>query len=104
MFSGLAASCSGTRSVMSRPKPSRPPYLTGLLVMSRMVATPVDEDTPAFLLDQIERGLQLRAAVAAQRAEDVAGQALGVDPDEDVVGSGHLAHDERRVLLVGQHG
>src|SRR5580698_3897021 len=40
MFSGLADVCRGTRSVMSRPKPSRPPYLTGLLVMRRMVVTP----------------------------------------------------------------
>ena len=33
MFSGLGADCSGTRSVISRPKPSMPPYLAGLLVM-----------------------------------------------------------------------
>ena len=156
MFSGLAEVCSGTRSVMSRPKPSSPPYLTGLLVMRRMVVTPrstsiwapmpysrlstgqallqvgvdgvvplllqlvgadlvaeadaaalvapqVDEDAPALLLDEIERGLQLGAAVAAQGAEDVAGQALGVDPDEHVLGAGHLAHDERQVLLAVQH-
>ncbi len=40
MFSGLGAVTDGTRSVMSRPKPSRPPYLAGLLVMIRMVVTP----------------------------------------------------------------
>ena len=135
---GWATARSGTRSVMSRPKPSRPPYLTGLFVMRRMVVTPrstsiwapmpysrlstgrpssqvgvdgvvalllelvgadlvaeadaaalvaaqVDEDARALLLDQVERGLQLGPAVAAQRAEDVAGQALGVHPDEHVL-------------------
>ena len=69
-----------------------------------LVAAQVDEDAPALLLDEVERGLQLGAAVAAQGAEDVAGQALGVDPDEHVVGAGHVAHDERQVLLVVQHG
>src|ERR1035441_96828 len=40
MFSGLGVSCKGMRSVMSKPKPSRPPYLAGLFVMTRMVVTP----------------------------------------------------------------
>ena len=157
MFSGLAASCSGTRSVMSRPKPSEPAVLdrvvgheahgrhaevdqhlgadavlaavdrqallqvgvhgvVALLLQlvrpdlvaeadaAALVAAQVDEDAPALLLDQVERGLQLRAAVAAQRAEDVAGQALGVDPHQHVLGPGHVAHDEGQVLLVVEHG
>src|ERR1700722_14004566 len=68
-----------------------------------LVAPQVDEDAASLLLNEIERGLQLGAAVAAQGAEDVAGQALGVDPDEHVVGAGHLAHGGRLVLLVVQH-
>ena len=36
-------------------------------------------------LDPRERHLELLAAVAAQRVEDVAGQALGVDADEHVL-------------------
>ena len=68
-----------------------------------LVAAQVDQDAAALLLDQVERGVQLRAAVAAQRAEHVAGQALGVHADEDVLGAGHVAHDEREVLLVVEH-
>ena len=37
---GWAPTRSGTRSTISRPKPSRPPHLAGLLVMSRMVVMP----------------------------------------------------------------
>ena len=48
--------------------------------------------------DQLHGAVQLRAAVAALRAEDVAGQALRVHPDEHVRLSGHLAEDERHVL------
>jgi hypothetical protein len=40
MFSGLAATIVGIRSVISRPKPSRPPYFDGLLVMTRIVVMP----------------------------------------------------------------
>ena len=47
--------------------------------------------------------MQLWAAVAAQRAEDVAGQALGVHTHQYVLGPGHLSHHERQVLLVVQH-
>ena len=45
----------------------------------------VEEDARALLLDARERPLELLAAVAAERVEDVAGQALRVDADEDVV-------------------
>ena len=34
--------------------------------------------------------------------EDVAGQALGVDADEDVLRTGDVALDERDVVLAGQ--
>ena len=39
-FSGFGADRRGTRSTISRPKPSSPPYLAGLLVSSRMVVMP----------------------------------------------------------------
>ena len=47
----------------------------------------VEQDAGALALDHRQRGLELLAAVAAQRVEDVAGQALGVHADEHVVGS-----------------
>ena len=40
MFSAFGTVARGTRSTISSPKPSRPPYLAGLLVMSRIVVTP----------------------------------------------------------------
>ena len=40
MFWGLGSTSSGTRSTISRPNPSRPPYLAGLLVSSRIVVMP----------------------------------------------------------------
>ena len=43
-----------------------------------LVAAQVDHDAAAAVGDGAQRGVQLRAAVAAQRAEHVAGQALGV--------------------------
>ena len=45
----------------------------------------VEQDAAALVLDHRERRLELLAAVAAQRVEDVAGQALGVHADEHVV-------------------
>ena len=50
-----------------------------------------------------QRELELLAAVAAERVEDVAGEALGVDADEHVLLAGDLALDERDVVLAGQH-
>ena len=52
------------------------------------------------LLDHRHRRLELLAAVAAKRVEDVAGQALGVDADEHVLGAGDVALDHRDVVLV----
>ena len=37
MFSSVRRTGSGTRSTISSPKPSRPPYFAGLLVISRIV-------------------------------------------------------------------
>ena len=49
-----------------------------------------------------QRELELLAAVAAQRVEDVAGEALGVDADEDVLRAVDVAADERDVVLAGR--
>ena len=62
----------------------------------------VQDDAAPLGLDAGERLLELLAAVAEQRVEDVAGQALGVHADEDVLGALDVALHERDVLLVGQ--
>ena len=62
----------------------------------------VQEHARIFLGQPLERLLELLAAVAAQRVEDVAGQALGVDADEDVLGALDVASHERDVVLAGQ--
>ena len=62
------------------------------------VAAQVHDDAFAFGRDAFEREVELRAAVAAERSEHVAGQALGVHAHEDVVGARHLAPHERQVL------
>src|SRR6185295_4441766 len=54
----------------------------------------VEEDAVALLLDLLERAVELGAAVAAGGVEDVAGQALAVDADEDRHFGIDLAHDQ----------
>ena len=63
-----------------------------------LVAAEVHDDAPALGGDPLERAVELHAAVAAHRAEHVAGEALGVHADEHVVGAGDLAAHEREVL------
>ena len=70
-----------------------------------LVPADVDHCSAPFGPDQPQRLLELLAAVAAPRAERVAGQALGVHPDQRrrrvggvVVGDAHAEHD---VLLTG---
>ena len=55
-----------------------------------------------FGVDLRERLLELLAAVAAQRVEDVAGEALRVDAHEHVLGAVDVAAHERDVRLAGQ--
>src|SRR5665213_2745280 len=62
------------------------------------VTADVQHDASAFGRDRRHRGVQLRTAIAAQRAEHITGQALGVRTYEDVlavVSSADLTHDER---------
>ena len=60
----------------------------------------VEQDAGALALDHRQRRLELLAAIAAQRVEDVAGQALGVDAHEHVVDARDVALDQRDVVLV----
>ena len=62
----------------------------------------VEDDAAPFRLDARERLLELLAAVAEERVEHVAGQALGVHADEDVLRALDVPLHEGEVLLVGQ--
>jgi hypothetical protein len=62
-----------------------------------LVAGGVDQHALPGGVDGAQRELELDAALTAQRAERIAGQALGVDPCQDVLRTGHLAPDEREV-------
>ncbi len=55
----------------------------------------VEQNASAFVRDSGEREFELLAAVAAERVEDVAGKALGVDADDGRGAGGDVAHDER---------
>ncbi len=55
---------------------------------------------PLLRRDHRHRRFELRAAVALERAEHVAGEALAVHADEHVVGALHVAADERQVGLA----
>src|SRR6266567_4902227 len=62
----------------------------------------VEQHAALLAGDLLERLLELLAAVAAQRMEDVAGQALGMHTHEDVLGTLDIALHERNVMLAGQ--
>ena len=60
----------------------------------------VEEDAAALFFDLCQGGGQLLAAVAAQGAEGVAGQAFGVDAAEDVAAVADLTLDEGDVVFA----
>ena len=60
----------------------------------------VEQDPLSLALDHRKGGGELLAAVAAQRVEDVAGEALGVHAHEHVGLPGDVALDERDVVLL----
>ena len=62
----------------------------------------VEQDAALLGRDQRQRELELLAAVAAQRVEDVAGEALGVHAHEHVLGAVDVAVHERDVRLAGE--
>ena len=63
-----------------------------------LVPAHVEHDAAALGGDRGQRRVQLRAAVAALGAEHVAGQALGVHPDQHVLAVAEVAEDQRDVL------
>src|SRR5665213_1547849 len=64
------------------------------------VSPQVHDDAGAFGRDLRESRFQLRAAVTTHRAEHVAGQTFGVNPNEHVASRGDVAVDQRHVLLA----
>ena len=60
----------------------------------------VQQHAAALLGDPLHRRVELRAAVAARRVEDVAGQAARVDAHQHVLAVADLALDQRDVGLA----
>src|SRR5207245_8853479 len=69
---------------------------------SPLLVYAVEDYACAFLRNRLHRRFELRAAVAAQASEDVAGQALGVGSQEDGFCGIDLAEDNREVVLMTQ--
>src|SRR3954454_801987 len=62
-----------------------------------LVAADVEDDAAPFLSDAPERALELLAAVAAERAEHVAGQTLRMNAHEDPLAVSDVTEDHRDV-------
>ena len=60
----------------------------------------IEEDAPSLLLDLGHGGGQLLAAVTAEGTEGVAGEALGVNPAEDVLAVTDVPLDQGDVVLA----
>src|SRR5688572_13224540 len=60
----------------------------------------VDDDAATLPLDHRHRRVELPAAIAAHRVEDVTREALRVHAHEDPLPSRHIALDERDVLVA----
>ena len=58
----------------------------------------IEHDAALGLGNGGQRSIELRAAVAAAGAENIAGEALGVDSDQDILPVADLAADEGDVL------
>ena len=80
--------------------------LVGLQLVQQADPAPflrhVEEHSSFLRSDSLQRELELLAAVAFERVEDVAGQALRMDADEHVLLAVDLAFDECDVVLAGQ--
>src|SRR6266542_1643543 len=74
--------------------------LVGQADAAPLVAAQVHDHALPRLGDAPQRAFELGAAVAAQAAERVPGEALGVDPHQHVVLARDLALDQRQVLLA----
>jgi len=53
----------------------------------------VEDDSPALPAHHLHGLVKLRAAVASEGTQDIAGETFGMHPDEDIFLSFHLAHD-----------
>src|SRR5688572_25949894 len=62
-----------------------------------LVPADVEDHASPFTSDQLHRPIQLLAAVASERAEHIAGQALGMHAGEEVGGVTRLARYTRDV-------
>ena len=62
----------------------------------------VDEHPALLLPEHLERPVEVARAGAGAGLEDVADEALGVHPHEHVLGTVHVAADEREVVRVGE--
>ena len=76
------------------------PHLVADADAPALVAPQVHDHAEALAGDQLHGRVELHAAVAAQRAEHVAGEALAVHPDEHVALALHRALHDRHVLLA----
>ena len=72
------------------------PQLVGDADAPALVTAQVHDDAAALGGDHLHRRVELRPAVTAPRAEDVAGQALAVHPHEHLVGAVDVAADSAR--------
>src|SRR6185436_10859781 len=61
--------------------------------------THINNNPTARLRDLAHGLMQLRAAIATLRAKDIAGETFAVNADENVLLSGHLAANERKMVL-----
>ena len=66
-----------------------------------LVPADVEHDAATLGGHRVQGRVQLRSAVTAQRTQHVAGQALGVDPDQNVLAVTDVAVDQRDQLAVG---
>ena len=61
-----------------------------------------EQDAPALVFDLGHGGNQLLSAVTAERAKGVSGQALGMDPAENVLSVADVALYQRDMVLSVQ--
>lgn len=60
----------------------------------------VEQDPAALLFNFTQGKFELFPAVAAHRMKDIAGEALGVDADQDGIFAGHLPLDQGEVVMI----
>ena len=67
------------------------------------MAAQVEDDAPAALGDRRHGRVELRSAVAAPGPEDIAGEALGVHPDQDARVRCDVACRDTAIPGVAEH-